>query len=145
MTTKETGYMGFIGEFLKTAKFSAEYNALNRHYIANNNSEAEENSERDLAKDFLENAYEYGIKFGVDTEDEKEKIDQYLNEYADDRVDIYNEDLYANITRFWDWIEDFWDKDTIHTKLMSAQSLAYREVLQEVVDKYTEFLASRQK
>lgn len=61
----------------------------------------------------------------------------------DSVVDIYKSDLTDNIELFWEWIDEFGDKDNFYKNIAIGQSNAYIEALTELQNKFVEYLESK--
>jgi len=66
-------------------------------------------------------------------------FDSYID-FIDWNIDTYNADLIKNIELFWEFIETFWDKDNFYENLMNWQNKAYQELLEDIKNKFVEFL-----
>jgi len=129
-----------VNEFVEKYEFNNDNKCILEHYWKKYDLE---NPKKELIKTFLFENVLFEIE-EIDKEIIKKinNFDDYISFY-DWVIDIKNYDLIRNIELFWNFIDAFWNKDDFYKNLMKWQEKAYREWLEDIKNKFVEFLEEK--
>ena len=118
-----------VQEFVINFSFSENYRGVLEHYARNENDLTQGgNQGRNLVNDFIEYLYQENSDAWSD-EELSEHAEKIVEDFLEGIPNIYDEDIAKNIPLFWDWIEDFWEKENFYETMRNAQHRAYKEFL----------------
>lgn len=130
-----------LQEFLNDFSFSDNYKFLLKHYTKDSDLWGSL-PESFLSKDNLFYDVDMDSEISEEIIDKIKEYDEFWD-FLDGTIDIWYTDLIESIELFWDWIEDFWDKDNFYQNIALGQSNAYIEALTELQNKFVEYLESK--
>ena len=124
-----------VKKFIENYQAPEDLSFLLKHYL----KDSDENLNT-LVENFI---YE-NLLFDIEdlTKENIEKVSNFESyiDFYDGAVNTYNEDLIKNIELFWDFIENFWNKDNFYENLINWQKIAYEKILVDIKEKFVFFL-----
>lgn len=129
-----------VQEFVENFSFSEDCQGIAEHYARNENDLTQENHQgRSLVLDFIEYISQENEQYTSNAE-LLEMVENLVDTFLDGVPNMYDEDIAKNIPLFWNWIEDFWDKESFYDTMRATQQRGYTEALNELIAELLLFL-----